>query len=80
MSDGIFPRERLETTIRLVLSASRQDVGLSRKEFAAKLQWPLDKIASMESGRKRVHLIDFLQIANVLDIDPIALLQRIMRW
>lgn len=80
MREGALPRERLENTTRLVISASRQDVGLSRKELAEKLQWPLDKIASMESGRKRVHLIDFLQIASVLNIDPIVLLQRILRW
>ena len=80
MSDGRPDRERLERAIPIVLSGSRRDLDVSQRELAAKLGWSRNQIANVESGRREVRLMDVLMIAKALNIDPIALLHRVLRW
>jgi len=80
MSDCASDRERLEQRVRIVLWASREDSDLSQRELGAKLGWTRNRVANLEGGRRAVQITDFLMIAKALNIDPIALLYRVLRW
>jgi transcriptional regulator with XRE-family HTH domain len=73
-------RERLSRVIRTVISASRRDLDVSQEELAARLGWSRNQVANAEAGRRAVQLIDILRIAKALNIDPVAMLQRVLRW
>ena len=73
-------RQRLEQTIVAVLKASREDLDVSRTELANRLGWNPAQIAELEIGRRIVRASDLILIAKALDIEPDALLRRILRW
>lgn len=80
MSDGMPDRQRLTRAIHTVLCASRRQMEVSQRELAQRMGVTRNTIANFESGRRAVRLADFLMIANALNIDPIALLHRVLRW
>lgn len=80
MSAGVSDRERLQRVIPIVLSGSRRDLDVSQRELAERMGWSRNQVANIESGRRAVHLTDFVLFAKALNIDPIALLHRVLRW
>lgn len=73
-------RQRLERIIVAVLKASREDLDVSRAELADRLGWKPEQIAELEIGRRVVRASDLILIAKALEIEPDALLRRIVRW
>lgn len=73
-------RARLERAIRIVLSASRQHLDVSQTELGKRMGMTRNQIANLEGGRRAMRLADFLMIAKALNIDPLALLHRVLRW
>jgi len=80
MPQGVFDRVRLDRSIRIVLRGSRTDLDVSQKELANRIGWTRNQIANLEGGRRSVHLTDFLKIAKALNVDPLTLLNRVLRW
>ena len=80
MSYDMSDPERLRRRLGTVLSASRRGLEVSQTELGAKLGWSRNQITNIETGRRTVSLADFLMIAKALNIDPIALLHRVLRW
>lgn len=80
MSEGHVERERIDRAIRVVLQASREGLDVSQQALAEKLGWSRNMVTNLETGRRVVQLTDFLMIAKALNIDPIALLHRVLRW
>ena len=73
-------RKRLASIVRVVLVAARKDRDLNQTELAQRLEMTRNQVANIESGRRAVDIVDFVLIAKGLNIDPIALLHRILRW
>jgi len=73
-------RQRLERVIVAVLKASREDLDVSRAELADRLGWKPQQVAELEIGRRIVRAADLVLIARALNIEPDALLRRIVRW
>lgn len=76
MSDPDRVRQKLGT----VLSASRRGLEVSQAELGERLGWSRNQITNIETGRRAVQFTDFLMIAKALNIDPLALLSRVLRW
>jgi len=73
-------REDWERVVIAVIKASREDADLSRQELAARLKLTYSQIVNIENGRREVGLVDFLMLANAIDVDPVELFQRVARW
>jgi transcriptional regulator with XRE-family HTH domain len=73
-------RARWERVAAIVLTATRNDLDVSQRELAARLEWTRNVIANLETGRRALTLSDFLLIAGALNINPEILLQRMLRW
>jgi ribosome-binding protein aMBF1 (putative translation factor) len=57
----------------------RKAAGLSQEELAAKLGEYQSFVARMESGQRRVDLVEFLTLATILKFDAKAALAEIAK-
>jgi predicted transcriptional regulator len=55
-------RERLESRLRVVLKASREDLDVSQRELARRMGCTRNMIANLETGRRDIRMSDFLLI------------------
>ena len=62
-----------------VIVELRQELGLSQREFAAKLGESNNFVWRIEAGKRRVDITEFCKIAKALGADPVALLARVLR-
>jgi len=65
-------RERLGDELR----SARDSAGLSQEGLAKRLNISRPSVASMESGRQAVSIEQLVELATLLDADPIEILSR----
>jgi transcriptional regulator with XRE-family HTH domain len=53
---------------------------MTQEHLANRLRWHRSRIAKIESGERRIDVPEFITIANGLNIDPVTLLARVLRW
>lgn len=73
-------RRILESRVRVVLKASREDSDRSQQDLATSLGWSRNMIANMETGRRAIGFVDFVMVARALRVEPERLLRRIFHW
>ena len=63
------------TKLRELLIAARKKAGLTQQDVADALGRPQSFVAKYEGGERRLDVVEFLQLAEVLGADP----RRILR-
>lgn len=63
-----------------VLVGTRRQAALTQRQLAARLNWPYAVIARIESGERRLDVIEFAEYARGLNVPPETLFSRVMRW
>jgi transcriptional regulator with XRE-family HTH domain len=53
-----------------LLVAKREEAGLSQAELAERLGEYQSLVARLESGQRRVDVVEFIQLAQMLQFDP----------
>ena len=53
-----------------LLRRTRVDQGLTQQEVASRLGRPQSFVAKYEGGERRLDVIEFVQIAQALSVDP----------
>jgi hypothetical protein len=66
-------------SLRALLVESRKTAGLSQAAVAAKLGRYQSFIANVESGQRRVDLVEFIELSEVIGFDPCKALRRVAR-
>ncbi|WP_217578778.1 helix-turn-helix transcriptional regulator [Mesorhizobium sp. GbtcB19] len=61
------------------LIAARKSKGLTQSQVAEVLGRPQSFVAKYEGGERRLDVIEFLDVTEVLDIDPCGLLALVRR-
>lgn len=64
--------------LKQALVDARRDRGLSQVEVAALLARPQSFVSKYERGERRLDVIEFLEVAHTLGVDPITLLQQVL--
>ncbi|MGP4140618.1 helix-turn-helix domain-containing protein [Sodalis praecaptivus] len=64
--------------IRLLRQA-RIDSGISQQQLADVLKRPPSFIAKIEHGERRLDFVELIQLARLLNIDPISLIERVQQ-
>lgn len=65
---------------RGLLAKARKDAKLTQAELATRLQRPQSYISKYESGERRLDIIEFLEVAESLDIDPLDLIRELQDY
>jgi transcriptional regulator with XRE-family HTH domain len=52
--------------------------GLTQRDLAARLKRPHSFVGRIEAGERRVDVIEFIEIARVMDVDPGQLFSKLV--
>lgn len=63
---------------RTALVDARRTAGLTQAELAKKLQRPQSFVSKYERGQRRLDVVEFLDVARVLKLNPAAFLSDIV--
>jgi transcriptional regulator with XRE-family HTH domain len=56
---------------------ARSQAGLTQVEVAARLTRPQSYVSKYENGERRLDVVEFLEIAQVLNFDPVKVIRRL---
>lgn len=73
-------RSRRHRALLAVLVGSRKEAGLTQRELAAKWKRPQSTVAAVESGERRLDVVEFFELAEALGVSAVALFERVARW
>jgi transcriptional regulator with XRE-family HTH domain len=62
---------------RELLIEARQGEGLSQASLAERLKRPQSYVSKFERGERRLDVVEFLEVAQALRIDPFDFLKRL---
>ncbi|RWX69621.1 XRE family transcriptional regulator [Mesorhizobium sp. M4B.F.Ca.ET.089.01.1.1] len=65
--------------IAAALATQRRAKGMSQAEVAAALGRHQPFIANIESGERRVDLVELLDLARIIDLDVVAMVRELVR-
>ena len=77
MTRSAFTRKY--TRFRRLLADARRAAGLTQAALATKLGRPQSFISKVERGERRLDVIEFLDVARALKVDPAQLLAEVDR-
>ena len=63
--------------LRVELVQARNDAGLSQREIASRLNVAPSWVAKVESGERRIDLVEFFWFLAACHADPMSPLQRV---
>ncbi|MEH1894860.1 MAG: helix-turn-helix transcriptional regulator [Nostoc sp.] len=78
MPKSVFSEEY--NRFRHLLIEARKAANLTQAELAAKLELPQSYVSKYERGERRLDVIEFLQVAQVLEIDPLAFIEELLKY
>ena len=65
--------------LRDFIVEKREKAGLTQHEVSARLQRPQSFIASIETGQRRVDVVELLDLARAIGFDPHEAVQRLSK-
>lgn len=65
--------------LRAKLHSVRQNAGLSQRDLATRLGVPHSWVAKVESGERRIDLIEFCWFASACGVDPLPIFEDLLR-
>jgi transcriptional regulator with XRE-family HTH domain len=71
-------RSRGHRTLIGVLVTAREAAGLTQRGLAARLKRPHSFVGRFEAGERRIDVIEFIEIARVLEVDPRQLFAKLL--
>ena len=67
--------------LRAELVAARKSAALSQRDLAAILRVPHSWVANVESGERRIDLVEFWWLLSACGVDPLVVTERLMqKW
>lgn len=73
---GSLGSSRYNRLIELMIAA-RQDAQLTQQQVADRLHKPQSYVAKFERGERRLDLVEFLDLAKAVRIDPRRIIDQI---
>lgn len=75
MKKSIYSKRQEQ--FRQLLIEERKGAGLTQQNLADKLKRPQSFVAKCENGERRLDVIEFLEIAEMIGTDPLELLKKL---
>jgi transcriptional regulator with XRE-family HTH domain len=70
-------RSPRQARLQELLVARRTAAGLSQDEVARRLRRPQSFVSKYENGERRLDVIEFLEVAEAIGIDPRSLIREL---
>jgi transcriptional regulator with XRE-family HTH domain len=70
---------RQQDQLRRLLVNARQNAGLTQVALAKKLGRPQSFVSKFETGERRLDVIEFLDVARALGVDPNQIINELER-
>lgn len=64
---------------RRELTAAREASGLTQLQLAVKLSKPQSFVSKYERGERRLDVIEYVEVAEALGIDPVRFIRKVLR-
>lgn len=71
-------RSRGHRVLCAVLAQTRSEAGLTQRDLAARLKRPHSYVAKIESGERRLDVLEFIEMARAMRVDPVKLFERVL--
>lgn len=72
-----MPRNPRYEQLQRALMDARQSIHLTQQEVASLLGKPQSYISKYESGERRLDVVEFLEVCEVLKVKPVSILKRL---
>ncbi|MET3587567.1 transcriptional regulator with XRE-family HTH domain [Pseudorhizobium tarimense] len=69
---------RRHETLVALLKEKREAAGLTQTELATNLGEYQSFVARLESGQRRIDVVEFLDLARLLDFDPLKVIHELL--
>lgn len=63
--------------LKTLLIEARHDAGLTQSELAGRLSRPQSFVSKFERAERRLDLVEFLEVANALGVDPVEIIKKL---
>jgi transcriptional regulator with XRE-family HTH domain len=70
---------RRHQRFRAMLTAARQRAGLTQAALATRLRRPQSFVSKFERGERRLDVVEFLDVAEALGINPVRVIAELRR-
>lgn len=81
-ADRVSTKSKLAGEIVLLgqaLARAREHAGLKQGDVANRLGMPASYLSKIENGTRRLDVIELIQIAEAMDVDPAAIVRELQR-
>lgn len=75
MAKSIYSK-RYEQFLKLLIEA-RKEADLTQVQVASRLGRPQSFVSKYENGERRLDIVEFLDVAEAIDLDAIKLIRRL---
>ena len=81
-------RDRVSTKAKLadelsilgrVLASMREEAGIKQSDLASRLGVPASYLSKIENGTRRLDVIELIQIADAMNVDPGDIVRRVAK-
>lgn len=62
-----------------VLAATRERAGIKQSDLATRLAMPASYLSKIENGTRRLDVIELIQIADAMEVDPGEIVREVAR-
>ena len=76
MPKSIYSKQASQ--LRLLLINARKSTNLAQTELSKRLNKPQSYVSKYERGERRLDVIEFLEVSQALNIDPLVLIKELI--
>ncbi len=76
MPKSIYSKQASQ--LRLLLINARKSTNLAQTELSKRLNKPQSYVSKYERGERRLDVIEFLEVSDALNINPMALIEELI--